>query len=75
MNTFFEHRDVYKYTWRRDSFGFLRFPFLKGSLIDFCIVSADLFRSVLDVHVKRGAEPSTDHHLLVCNSRRTYTKV
>ena len=37
------------------------------SVIDFCIVSTDLFRSVLDVGVKRGAELSTDHHLLVCN--------
>ena len=30
------------------------------SLIDFCIVSADLFFTVSDVLVKRGAEGSTD---------------
>ena len=36
------------------------------SLIDFCIVSSDLFSDVLDVRVKRGAELSTDHHLVVC---------
>ena len=61
MNTFFEHRDVHKYTWCRDSFG-------QRSLIDSCTVSADLFRSVLDVRVKRGAglELLTDPHL-VCN--------
>ena len=35
------------------------------SLIDFCIVSSDLFSDVLDVRVKRGAEMSTDHHLVV----------
>jgi len=33
----------------------------------FCIVSIDLFQSMSDVHVKRDAELSTDHHLLVCN--------
>ena len=36
------------------------------SLIDFCIVSADLFSTVSDVRVKRGAELSTDHYLVVC---------
>ena len=62
MNTFFQHRDVHKYTWNRPSMG-------QKSLIDFCIVSADLFSSVLDVRVKRGAELSTDHHLVVCSLR------
>ena len=37
--------------------------------IDFCIVSSDLFSDVLDVRVKRGAELSTDHHLVVCSLR------
>ena len=39
------------------------------SLIDFCIVSSDLLSDVLDVRVKRGAELSTDHHLVVCSLR------
>jgi len=39
------------------------------SMIDFCIVSADLLSDVLDVWVKRGGELSTDHHLLVCSLR------
>ena len=39
------------------------------SLIDFCIVSSDLFSEVLDVQVKRGAELLTDHHLAVCSLR------
>jgi len=45
MNTFFQHRDVHKYTWCRDSLSQL-------SLIDCCIVSADLFCSMLDVRVR-----------------------
>ena len=45
MNTFFQHRDLHKYTWCRNSLG-------QRSLFDFCIVSTDLFRSSLDVRVK-----------------------
>ena len=56
MNIFFQHREVHKYTWYRPSMD-------QKSLIDFCIVSLDLFSDVLDVRVKRGAELSTDHHL------------
>ena len=59
INTFFQHKRIHKYTWYRDSLG-------QRSLIDFCIVSADLFSTVSDVRVKRGAELSTDHHLVVC---------
>ena len=59
MNTFFQHKSTHKYTWYRDSLG-------QRSLIDFCIVSADLFSTVSDVRVKRGAELSTDHYLVVC---------
>ena len=39
------------------------------SLIDFAVVSADLKSYVMDVCVKRGAELSTDHHLVVCRLR------
>ncbi|XP_057694822.1 uncharacterized protein LOC130917441 [Corythoichthys intestinalis] len=35
-------------------------------MIDFVIVSLDLRPHVLDTRVKRGAELSTDHHLVVC---------
>ena len=49
MNTFFQHKDVHIYTWYRPSME-------QKSLIDFCIVSTDLFSNVLDVRVKRGAE-------------------
>ena len=75
MNTFFQHKRIHKYTWYRDSQG-------QRSLIDFCIVSADLFSTVSDVRVKRGAELSTDYHLVVCTlkalkplkKRKTFAK-
>ena len=57
MNTFFQYTEVHKYAWYRPSMD-------QKSLIDFCIVSSDLFSDVLDVRVKRGAELSTDHHLV-----------
>ena len=59
MNTFFQHKRIQKYTWYRDYLG-------QRSLIDFCIVSADLFSTVPDVRVKRGTELLTVHHLVVC---------
>ena len=46
-------------TWYRDSVG-------HSFIIDFFIVSADLFSSVVDVCVKRGTKLPTDHHLDVC---------
>ena len=58
MNVFFQHKDSRKYKWHRPSNA-------QKSLIDFCIVSSDLFSEVLDVRVKRGAELSTDHQLVV----------
>ena len=62
MNTFFQHREVHKYTRYRPSMD-------QKSSINFCIVSSDLFSDVLDVLVKRGVELSTDHHLVVCSLR------
>ena len=53
MNTFFRHREVHKYIWSRPSMN-------QKSSIDFCIVSSDL---------KRAAEFSTNHHLVVCSLR------
>ena len=49
MNTFFQHKRIHKYTWYRDSLG-------QRSLIDFCIVSTDLFSTMSDVRVERGSE-------------------
>ena len=62
MNTFFQHREVHKYKWYRPSMD-------QKSLVDFCIVSSNLFSGVLDVRVKRGAELSIDHHLVVRSLR------
>ncbi|TWW67452.1 R2DM Retrovirus-related Pol polyprotein from type II retrotransposable element [Takifugu flavidus] len=45
-------------TWHQDALG-------RRSMIDFVIVSSDLRPHVLDTRVKRGAELSTDHHLVV----------
>ena len=49
VNTFFQHKRIHKHTWHKDSLG-------QRSLIDFCIVSADLFSTASDVRVKRGAQ-------------------
>ena len=62
LNTFFQYIEVYKYTLCRPSMD-------QKSLIDFCIVSSDLFSDVLDVRMKRGAELSADHQLVVCSLR------
>ncbi|KAJ0064888.1 hypothetical protein NL108_017291 [Boleophthalmus pectinirostris] len=53
----FEHK-VHKCTWHQDTLG-------RRSMIDFVVVSSDLRPRVLDTRVKRGAELSTDHHLVV----------
>ncbi|KAI3377728.1 hypothetical protein L3Q82_008455, partial [Scortum barcoo] len=37
----------------------------RRSMIDFVVVSSDLRPYILDTRVKRGAELSTDHHLVV----------
>ena len=47
MNTFFQHKRIHTYTWYRNSLG-------RRSLIDFVIVSADLFPFVSDVRVEKG---------------------
>uniref|UniRef100_A0A8C6MIB8 Endonuclease/exonuclease/phosphatase domain-containing protein n=1 Tax=Nothobranchius furzeri TaxID=105023 RepID=A0A8C6MIB8_NOTFU len=58
MNTMFEHKDAHQYTWYQGSLG-------RRPMIDFVVVSSDLRPYVLDTRVKRGAELSTDHHLVV----------
>ena len=57
-NTMFEHKGVHRCTWHQDALG-------RRSMIDFVIVSSDLRSSVSDTRVKRGAELSTDHYLVV----------
>uniref|UniRef100_A0AAV2JNG5 Reverse transcriptase domain-containing protein n=1 Tax=Knipowitschia caucasica TaxID=637954 RepID=A0AAV2JNG5_KNICA len=54
----FEHKGVHQCTWHQDTLG-------RRSMIDFVVVSSDLRPRVSDTRVKRGAELSTDHHLVV----------
>ncbi|KAK3534617.1 hypothetical protein QTP86_016770, partial [Hemibagrus guttatus] len=56
-NTMFKHKGAHQYTWYQDTLGW-------RSMIDLVIVSSDLRPHVLDIRVKRGAELSTDHHLV-----------
>ncbi|KAI3359375.1 hypothetical protein L3Q82_002875 [Scortum barcoo] len=53
----FEHKGVHQCMWHQDTLG-------RRSMIDFVVVSSDLRPYVLDTRVKRGAELSTDHHLV-----------
>ncbi|KAK3561454.1 hypothetical protein QTP86_002818 [Hemibagrus guttatus] len=57
MNTMFKHKGAHQYTWYQDTLG-------RRSMIDLVVVSSDLRPHVLDTRVKRGAELSTDHHLV-----------
>ncbi|KAM9358371.1 uncharacterized protein ABDE67_003862 [Symphorus nematophorus] len=57
-NTMFRHKGVHQCTWHQDTLG-------RRSMIDFVVVSSDLRPYVLNTRVKRGAELSTDHHLVV----------
>ncbi|KAK3555364.1 hypothetical protein QTP86_014959, partial [Hemibagrus guttatus] len=65
-NTMFKHKGAHQYMWYQDTLGW-------RSMIDLVVVSSDLRPHVLDTRVKRGAELSTDHHLVVswiCLRRR-----
>ncbi|KAK3530420.1 hypothetical protein QTP86_024465, partial [Hemibagrus guttatus] len=57
-NTMFKHKGAHQYTWYQDTLG-------RRSMFVLVVVSSDLRPHVLDTRVKRGAELSTDHHLVV----------
>uniref|UniRef100_A0A671V6D7 Endonuclease/exonuclease/phosphatase domain-containing protein n=1 Tax=Sparus aurata TaxID=8175 RepID=A0A671V6D7_SPAAU len=57
-NTMFKYKGVHMCTWHQDTLG-------RRSMIDFVVVSSDLRPYGLDTRVKRGAELSTDHHLVL----------
>ncbi|KAK3509336.1 hypothetical protein QTP70_029059 [Hemibagrus guttatus] len=61
-NTIFKHKGAHQYMWYQDTLG-------QRSMIDLVVVSSDLRLHVLDTQVKRGAELSTNHHLVVSWSR------
>ncbi|XP_058272779.1 deleted in malignant brain tumors 1 protein-like [Hemibagrus wyckioides] len=52
-----KHKGAHQYTWYQDTIG-------RRSMINLVVVSSDLRPYVLDTRVKRGAELSTDHHLV-----------
>ncbi|KAK3514615.1 hypothetical protein QTP70_021527 [Hemibagrus guttatus] len=56
----FKHKGAHQYTWYQATLG-------RKSVINLVVVSSDLRPHVLDTRVKRGAELSTDRHLV--NSR------
>nr|XP_054599407.1 uncharacterized protein LOC129163984 isoform X1 [Nothobranchius furzeri] len=58
MNTMFRHKGVHMCSWHQDTLGC-------SSMINFVVVSSDLRPHILDTRVKRGAELSTDHYLVV----------
>ncbi|KAK3546900.1 hypothetical protein QTP86_003775 [Hemibagrus guttatus] len=57
-NTMFKHKGAHQYTWYQDTLG-------RRSMTYLVVVSSDLWLHVLDTRVKRGAELSTDHHVVV----------
>ncbi|KAK0132400.1 Craniofacial development protein 2 [Merluccius polli] len=59
-NTMFKHKGVHMCTWHQDPRTLGR-----SSMIDFVVVSSDLRPHVLDTRAKRGAELSTEYHLVV----------
>ena len=58
LNTFFQHKDIHKYTWESRRRG-LR------SIIDYFVVKKALRTGVADVKVIRGAEVGGDHYLVL----------
>ncbi len=54
----FEHGVVHKCTWYQNTLG-------QRSMIDFVVVSSDLWPHILDTRLKRGAELSANHRLMV----------
>ena len=58
LNTFFQHKDIHKYTWESRGRG-LR------TIIDYFVVRKALRAGVADVKVIRGAEVGSDHYLVL----------
>ena len=58
LNPMFKHKGVHMCTWHQDTLD-------RSSMIDFVVMSLDLRPHVLDTRAKRGAELSTDQHLVV----------
>ena len=62
LNTFYEHKEIHKYTWKCPGRG------LK-LIIDYFLMRKQMKRNVNDVKVVRGAEIGSDHHLVLMEVR------
>ena len=61
-NTFFQHREIHKYTREVKSRG-------EKSIIDYVLINRSNRKEVIDVRVRRGAEIYSDHYLLKAEIR------
>lgn len=62
-NTFFQHKDIHKYTREEPSRG-------EKSIIDYIVTERENKKAVLDVKVNRGSEINSDHYLLAAKVRQ-----
>jgi Reverse transcriptase (RNA-dependent DNA polymerase)/Endonuclease-reverse transcriptase len=66
-NTFYQHKDIHKYTREVKSRG-------ERSIIDYVIVNRENRREVIDVRVYRGAEIYSDHFLVIAKIKMKLIK-
>lgn len=66
-NTFYEHKDIHKYTRVEPSRG-------EQSIIDYILVERENRTIIRDVAVKRGYEISSDHYLLIAEIKEKEEK-
>ena len=60
-NTYFEKKEIYKYTWVRQESGRV----VDRALMDYVVVSKNVIGTLLDVRVLRGEGGGlSDHHLV-----------
>lgn len=63
LNTFFEHKDIHKYTREERSRN-------EKSLIDYFLSSGTQGKEVKDIKVKRGCEIGSDHYLVTAKIKK-----
>ena len=56
INSFYKHKDIYKFTWEECGC---------KSIIHYAIVNKLIWPHIWDTRVYRGAELDTDHYLLI----------
>ena len=65
VNTFFQHRDIHRYTWRRGEGS----EWEQKSLIDYIIMDECMREWVRDARVVRGGIDVSDHHVVMAEVR------